>query len=129
MRAIVFCLISVLLVSFAKAQVDGNVKIWMPNASSCAKILPLETVQKQYRLTEEDAKKIRDYGMVLGWIQGYITATNMYNPKADGDVASNLSAGDWMNWLFNYCRHSPTAAYVDILNALNKAMKLNSSRK
>jgi hypothetical protein len=114
------------VVAATNAQDDKRlVYFMMPNADTCAKILPLETVQTQYRLTNEDALKLREYGIVVGWLQGYVSGINAFNDKSDGNSHKGMSGRDLMNWLFSFCRASPTAKMSDIINALHKALKLN----
>lgn len=117
---------ALLFAAVAVTNAQGRqVHFMTPNANSCAKILPLETVQKQYRLNEDDARKIQEYAMVIGWLQGYVSGINSFHEKSDGNSHKSMTAGDLMNWLFSFCRASPTADISDIINALHKALKLN----
>jgi hypothetical protein len=120
MRAVIWLVAACLSAGAAHAKQDLVVMFWKPNADTCAKILPLEAVQKQFRATDEDARKMREYGVLAGWIQGYVTATNAYHPKSKGNFAPTLNAGDVMNWLFSFCRSDPGADFYAIFNALNK---------
>ena len=119
--------IAFLLSLFCTSAVAQNnrdqVMFMMPNADTCAKILPLEAVQERYRFIDEDVKKLREYGVVQGWLQGYVTAANAYHPNSNGDMAKNMNAKDLMNWVFSYCRTTPTATFFDIHNALVRALK------
>src|SRR4029077_9146223 len=97
---------------------------WMPDANTCAKILPLEAVQNTYRLDAEEVRNAVQYGIVIGWLLVYVSATNAHHPQSNGDLLKGMNARDLMSWIFSFCHSDPAADYFAIVDGINKAMKL-----
>jgi hypothetical protein len=110
--------------AFAQQDEPQGPIFWMPDANTCAKILPLEAVQNNYRLNAEEVRNAVQYAMVIGWLQGYVSATNAHHPQSNGDLVKGMNVRDLMSWVFSFCRYDPDADYFAIVDGINKAMKL-----
>ena len=43
----------------------------------------------------------------VSWVQGFLTAYNVYVPTVDGDITSTTTAGAVKGWLSSYCARHP----------------------
>lgn len=82
--------------AFAQDEPQGAM-FWMPDANTCAKILPLEAVQNTYRLDAEEVRNAVQYAMVIGWLLGYVSATNAHHPQSNGGLLKGMNAKDLMS--------------------------------
>jgi hypothetical protein len=50
---------------------------------------------------------------VVGWLQGFFSARNLFDLSIDGDLTQGSRWFEWMNWTFSYCREHPTSTLFD----------------
>jgi hypothetical protein len=64
--------------------------------------------------------------LILGWVQGYLTAYNVYGPQAS-DVAKGTGADAVAEWTDNYCEQHPHDNIAGAAHAL--IVEFNAPRK
>jgi hypothetical protein len=60
---------------------------------------------------------------VIGWLQGFFSAQNLFDLSIDGNFTQGTKSIDWMNWMFDYCREHPTKTLFDAGIGLSNELK------
>ena len=58
-----------------------------------------------------------EFGRVIGWVSGYMTAANHYLPNKINNFAHIL---DEIAWVASWCRDNSSKTIVDAMEALTK---------
>jgi hypothetical protein len=48
------------------------------------------------------------FGVMAGWVQGYLSAYNRMAENGKSSVTSLMSVNDIMRWMSAYCRDNPS---------------------
>jgi hypothetical protein len=99
-----------------------------PERSNCADILELQKLnydpeQNVIRLDYLHPQRGAIYMAVIGWLQGFFSAQNLFDLSIDSDFTQGTKSIDWMNWMFSYCREHPTNTLFDAGIGLSNALK------
>ena len=69
-----------------------------------------------------NAAKNKEDSHYLSWLQGYISAYNVYAPWDKGVAARNIAKGtdvyEWELWITNYCTAHPFESYIQAVSAM-----------
>ena len=135
MRKLVFWIALVVLCAQpvgASAQQQRDPVVIGPERSNCSDILELQKLtydpeQNVIRLDYLHPQRGAIYMAVVGWLQGFFSARNLFDLSIDGDFTQGTKSLDWMNWMFSYCREHPTSTLFDagigVSNVLTQAYK------
>ena len=98
--------------------------MWQPSAGTCAKLLPLEALQTKdgVLIRPGDIDAVSDHSGISGWLGGYFSAVNQFDPATDGNIMKGLKPRDLINWVFSHCRANPSDTFEDAVNALYKVL-------
>ena len=116
--------------SYAQQQRDPI--IVGPEQVTCPDILELQKLnidsdRNVIRLDYLHPQRGADYMAVVGWLQGFFSARNLFDVSIDGDFTQGSKSIDWMNWMFGFCREHPTKTLFDagigLSNKLAKAYR------
>ena len=73
---------------------------------------------KSYELQNED------YGFYVAWLQGYLSAINLYSVHDRRDIGRATDVASMMLWLKNHCLQNPlndfALSVLDLTNELKK---------
>jgi hypothetical protein len=99
-----------------------------PERSNCTDILELEKLnydaeKNVIRLDYLHPQRGAIYMAVIGWLQGFFSAQNLFDLSIDGNFTQGTKSIDWMNWMFSYCREHPTKTLFDAGIGLSNALK------
>jgi hypothetical protein len=126
------------LIAFCALPAEGNAQqkrdpvVIGPERSSCTDILESQKLnydpeQNIIRLDYLHPQRGATYMAVIGWLQGFFSAQNLFDLSVDGDFTQGTKSIDWMNWMFSYCRDNPTKTLFDagigLSNTLKRAYK------
>jgi hypothetical protein len=105
-----------------------TVMIFTPKARTCEEVLSLESIVRAAQssgtiwVTSDQARAVGWYEEVSGWIEGYVTATNVYDARSGGtgNVTRTSPTGSdlpaiW-TWVMNWCRQNPRDDIVEALD-------------
>jgi hypothetical protein len=131
MRTLIFW---IALVALCAQPVGGNAQqkrdpvVIGPERSNCSDILELQKLnydpeQNVIRLDYLHPQRGAIYMAVIGWLQGFFSAQNLFDLSIDGNFTQGTKSIDWMNWMFNYCRENPTKTLFDAGIGLSNEMK------
>ena len=71
---------------------------------------------------EAERTRSPEWSFYMAWLQGYITAYNMYAafPASykQRDIAHGTDIADWSAWIKNYCTANPLNLYINAIDAL-----------
>jgi len=120
---------AVVLVSQAAAEAPKESRIYqnlMTGAYKCVDIVELEKVPIKERDTiqfyTDKFQLAGNYVEILGWLEGYFTAMNMYDSRTAGDITMGTKGREWMVWIFNYCKSNPWATLPQASSELSKVL-------
>ena len=115
--AIIACFISICCVLPASADQTTEpreVLIFEPMKVQCLDFIGLERDPLRadgafdMRLGDiEDIKRVAEMRHWLGWLQGFMTAANMYDVNSSGTLGENTDATGWIPWLVDWCHANP----------------------
>ena len=140
MRILVFWILLVALCAKpvgAGAQ-QRDVVLMGPAHHKCSEILELQnlTIDLERNIIRPDylhPQRGPDYMAVVGWLQGFFSARNLFDLSIDGDLTQGSKWFDWMNWTFSYCRDHPTSTLFDagvgLSNVLARSYKESRANK
>ena len=99
-----------------------------PERSSCTDILESEKLnydpeRNVIKLDYLHPQRGATYMAVIGWLQGFFSAQNLFDLSIDGDFTQGTKSFDWMNWIFGYCHEHPTNTLFDAGIGLSNALK------
>jgi len=99
-----------------------------PERSNCSDILELQKLnydseQNVIRLDYLHPQRGAIYMAVIGWLQGFFSAQNLFDLSIDGNFTQGTKSIDWMNWMFSYCRENPTKTLFDAGIGLSNELK------
>jgi hypothetical protein len=99
-----------------------------PERSNCTDILELQKLnydpeQNVIRLDYLHPQRGAIYMSVIGWLQGFFSAQNLFDLSVDSDFTQGTKSIDWMNWMFSYCREHPTNTLFDAGIGLSNTLK------
>jgi len=99
-----------------------------PERSNCRDILELQKLnydseQNVIRLDYLHPQRGAIYMAVIGWLQGFFSAQNLFDLSIDGNFTQGTKSIDWMNWMFSYCRENPTKTLFDAGIGLSNELK------
>jgi hypothetical protein len=115
-----------------KAQQQRIPIVMVPEHNRCSDILELQklNVDPERNIIKSDylhPQRGADYLAVVGWLQGFFSARNLFDLSIDGDLTQGTKWLDWMDWTFSYCREHPTSTLFDagigLSNALARAYR------
>jgi hypothetical protein len=123
-----------LLVAFCALPAGGNAQqkrdpvVIGPERSSCMDILESQKLsydreQNVIRLDYLHPQRGATYMAVIGWLQGFFSAQNLFDLSVDGDFTQGSKSIDWMNWIFNYCKEHPAGTLFDAGIGLSNSLK------
>ena len=116
----------------SQAQQQRDPVIVGPQQVQCSDILELQKLnidseRNVIRLDYLHPQRGADYMAVVGWLQGFFSARNLFDVSIDGDFTQGSKSIDWMNWMFGFCRDHPTKTLFDagigLSNVLAKAYR------
>ena len=112
----------------SNAQQKRDPVVIGPERSSCTDILESEKLnydreQNIIRLDYLHPQRGATYMAVIGWLQGFFSAQNLFDLSIDGDFTQGTKSLDWMNWIFGYCHDHPTNTLFDAGIGLSNALK------
>jgi hypothetical protein len=120
---------AIVLVSQAAAQAPKENRVFqnlMTATYKCVDIVELEKVPiKDGDTVQFYTDKVQLAGAyieILGWLEGYFTAMNMYDSRTAGDITMGTKGREWMVWIFNYCKSNPWATLSDAGYELSKVL-------
>jgi hypothetical protein len=99
-----------------------------PERSNCSDILELQKLaydpeQNVIRLDYRHPQRGAIYMAVVGWLQGFFSAQNLFDLSVDSDFTQGTKSLDWMNWIFSYCREHPGGTLFDAGIGLSNSLK------
>ena len=99
-----------------------------PERSSCTDILESEKLnydpeRNVIKLDYLHPQRGATYMAVMGWLQGFFSAQNLFDLSIDGDFTQGTKSLDWMNWIFSYCREHPGGTLFDAGIGLSNSLK------
>jgi hypothetical protein len=102
----------------AGAQQQRDPVVIGPERSKCFDILELQKLnfdpeRNIIKLDYLHPQRGADYMAVVGWLQGFFSARNLFDLSIDGDFTQGSKQVDWMNWIFSYCQAHPTNTLFD----------------
>jgi len=102
----------------AGAQQQRDPVVIGPERSKCSDILELQKLsfdpeRNVIRLDYRHPQRGADYMAVVGWLQGFFSARNLFDLSIDGDFTQGSKQVDWMTWIFGYCRDHPADTLFD----------------
>ena len=141
MRTLAICVV-VAALCFCAAGVSAQQQqrdpvVVGPEQSKCSDILDLEKLnydpeRNVIRLDYLHPQRGATYMAVIGWLQGFFSARNLFDLSIDGDLTKGTRSLDWMNWMFSYCREHPAStlfeAGIGLSNKLARAYRETRSR-
>jgi hypothetical protein len=116
MRAFLIAMTSaVMLLSPAAAQAPREGGVFqneLPARNKCVDIVQLENLPvkddgKTTEIYSNNFQLVGNYLEIVGWLEGYFTAMNMYDSRTSGDITMSTHGREWMIWIFNYCKSNP----------------------
>ena len=124
----------ILLVALCAQPVGGNAQqkrdpvVIGPEQSNCTDILELQKLnydpeQNVIRLDYLHPQRGAIYMAVIGWLQGFFSAQNLFDLSIDGNFTQGTRSIDWMNWMFDYCREHPSKTLFDAGIGLSNTLK------
>jgi len=124
----------ILLAALCAQPVEGNAQqkrdpvVIGPERSNCSDILELQKLnydseQNVIRLDYLHPQRGAIYMAVIGWLQGFFSAQNLFDLSIDGNFTQGTKSIDWMNWMFSYCRENPTKTLFDAGIGLSNELK------
>ncbi len=131
MRKLIFW---IALVALCAQPVGGNAQqkrdpvVIGPERSNCSDILELQKLnydpeQNVIRLDYLHPQRGAIYMAVIGWLQGFFSAQNLFDLSIDGNFTQGTKSIDWMNWMFTYCQENPNKTLFDAGIGLSNALK------
>jgi hypothetical protein len=131
MRRLAF---TIALIALCTHPVEGNAQqkrdpvVIGPERSNCSDILDLQKLnydpeQNVIRLDYLHPQRGAIYMAVIGWLQGFFSAQNLFDLSIDSDFTQGTRSIDWMNWMFSYCREHPTSTLFDAGIGLSNSLK------
>jgi hypothetical protein len=110
--------------------------IWSPGAKTCPQLLTLEPIAERFLSSPTASHKVEIYGYeeetasqyveASGYIQGFLTATNIEDWKHGGTghaVEGVGNAQDAWPWVFSWCRQNPTGEIQQALSQYVETMR------
>jgi hypothetical protein len=119
---------AVVLVSPAAAQAPKEDRVFQNLITAtykCVDIVELEKVPTKDNTVQFYTDKIQSAGAyleIVGWLEGYFTAMNMYDSRTGGDITMGTKGREWMVWMFNYCKSNPWATLSNASYELSKVL-------
>ena len=131
MRRLVFWIVLAVLCAQpvgGNAQQKRDPVVIGPERSNCTDILELQKLsydpeQNIIKLDYLHPQRGAIYMAVIGWLQGFFSAQNLFDLSIDGNFTQGTKSIDWMNWMFNYCRENPTKTLFDAGIGLSNTLK------
>ncbi len=131
MRRLAF---TIALIALCTHPVKGNAQqkrdpvVIGPERSNCSDILDLQKLnydpeQNVIRLDYLHPQRGAIYMAVIGWLQGFFSAQNLFDLSIDSDFTQGTKSIDWMNWMFSYCREHPNNTLFDAGIGLSNSLK------
>src|SRR5258707_7175712 len=121
MRILLFCM--ALATAFPQpvgsyAQQQRDPIIVGPEQVTCPDILELQKLnidsdRNVIKLDYLHPQRGADYMAVVGWLQGFFSARNLFDVSIDGDFTQGSKSVDWMKWMVGFCREQPTKTLFD----------------
>lgn len=114
------------------AQQQRDPVIVGPQQVKCSDILELQKLnidseRNVIKLDYLHPQRGADYMAVVGWLQGFFSARNLFDVSIDGDFTQGSKSIEWMDWMFGFCRDHPTKTLFDagigLSNKLAKAYR------
>jgi hypothetical protein len=105
---------------FAVTTSANAAKIVYPNIYRCQDVIANDSRRS------DDAQAGVDRLALESWINGFVSAWNVYGPT-DGEL--ELKAGPAMSWLIDYCRQNPGKSIGDGVVNLILDMERNREAK
>ena len=116
MRILIFFWIA--LIALCAQPVGGNAQqkrdpvVIGPERSNCSDILDLQKLtydpeQNVIRLDYLHPQRGAIYMAVVGWLQGFFSAQNLFDLSIDSDFTKGTKSLDWMNWMFQLLPRAP----------------------
>jgi hypothetical protein len=107
-----------------------NVATFNPNRHSCLSILEFARLQIDQRtgfiqlnlLSSGDLNLAGDYQAFIGWLMGYVTARNAYDPNISPTTGAGTRPIEWMNWVYSYCRSHPSDEAIAVAYELSSTL-------
>jgi hypothetical protein len=98
----------------------------------CLNFLALEQLQAPGRneaaVLPGQLDRTLDYYQVLGWVKGFLSASNFYGVRGQYRIGANMESHQFMSWMFSYCRAHPNDHVVQGADALSRALGNGSKR-
>jgi len=102
----------------AGAQQQRDPVVIGPERNKCFDILELQKLnfdpdRNIIKLDYRHPQRGADYMAIVGWLQGFFSARNLFDLSIDGDFTQGSKQIDWMNWIFSYCQDHPANTLFD----------------
>jgi hypothetical protein len=102
----------------ANAQQQRDPVVIGPERNTCSDILELQKLnfdpeRNVIKLDYLHPQRGADYMAIVGWLQGFFSARNLFDLTIDGDFTQGSKQIDWMNWIFGYCQEHPANTLFD----------------
>ena len=102
----------------ANAQQQRDPVVNGPERNTCSHILELQKLnfdpeRNVIKLDYLHPQRGADYMAIVGWLQGFFSARNLFDLSIDGDFTQGSKQIDWMNWIFSYCQEHPSNTLFD----------------
>ena len=131
MRKSTFCIVLIIICALpigGNAQQKRDPVVIGPERSSCSDILESQKLsydpeQNVIKLDYLHPQRGATYMAVMGWLQGFFSAQNLFDLSIDGDFTQGTKSLDWMNWIFSYCRENPSRTLFDAGIGLSNSLK------
>lgn len=100
-----------------------------PRRYNCIDILELErlgfesTGNNTPYFNSLDTQLALDYFELIGWLEGYLTAFNVFGLEPSGNISHGTTRRDWMIWFYSYCRSNPTDQITNAVLRLLEALR------
>jgi hypothetical protein len=124
--AVAVFLCSLLSPVAAQAPRAGVYQSYLPNRNKCADVLQLKALQMKddgtIQISPNNVGLVAQFSEVLGWLEGYFTAMNIYDNRTGGDVSLNTKRREWMVWIYDYCKSNPHSSLVEASSELAKVL-------
>ena len=85
----------------------------VPDKDDCEYMQRLEKFLSRTRVAAGEVTDFEYYEQIAGWYDGYVSARNIYDPSAHGNIHNGITFEKFAPWLFNFCREHPTGRLIE----------------
>jgi len=119
-------LVALLSPTAAQAPKKGVYQSYLPNRYKCVDIVQLEKLpikdDGSIPISTTNVGLVAQFSEVMGWLEGYFTAMDIYDSRTGGDIAMNTKRREWMASIYDYCKSNPQSSLIEASSELAKQL-------